>query len=118
MAPQATNWARNIEFAAAELRLPASVEELQEIVAASDRVRALGSAHSFNRIADTSGVLVSTSSLPPVLDIAPDRITPRLGDSAFPPGGMSGGSTGQKNPCAASAAATISARRSSECSPI
>jgi xanthine dehydrogenase YagR molybdenum-binding subunit len=28
------------------------------------------------------------------LDIAPERITPRLGDSAFPSGGMSGGSTG------------------------
>jgi xanthine dehydrogenase YagR molybdenum-binding subunit len=27
------------------------------------------------------------------LDITPDRITPRLGDSTFPPGGMSGGST-------------------------
>jgi xanthine dehydrogenase YagR molybdenum-binding subunit len=27
------------------------------------------------------------------LDIPPDRITPRLGDSALPPGGMSGGST-------------------------
>ncbi|GAB2844614.1 xanthine dehydrogenase family protein molybdopterin-binding subunit [Actinoallomurus bryophytorum] len=28
------------------------------------------------------------------LDIPQDRITPRLGDSALPPGGMSGGSTG------------------------
>src|SRR5262249_45425649 len=27
------------------------------------------------------------------LDIAQDRVTPRLGDSALPPGGMSGGST-------------------------
>ena len=27
------------------------------------------------------------------LDISPDRITPRLGDSALPPGGLSGGST-------------------------
>ncbi|HET6501145.1 MAG TPA: xanthine dehydrogenase family protein molybdopterin-binding subunit [Amycolatopsis sp.] len=27
------------------------------------------------------------------LDIAPDRVTPRLGDSALPPGGLSGGST-------------------------
>lgn len=27
------------------------------------------------------------------LDITPDRVTPRLGDSALPPGGMSGGST-------------------------
>jgi xanthine dehydrogenase YagR molybdenum-binding subunit len=28
------------------------------------------------------------------LDIAPEKVTPRLGDSALPPGGMSGGSTG------------------------
>jgi xanthine dehydrogenase YagR molybdenum-binding subunit len=28
------------------------------------------------------------------LDISPERVTPRLGDSALPPGGMSGGSTG------------------------
>ncbi|GAB2733309.1 xanthine dehydrogenase family protein molybdopterin-binding subunit [Salinifilum aidingensis] len=28
------------------------------------------------------------------LDIAPERIAPQLGDSALPPGGMSGGSTG------------------------
>jgi xanthine dehydrogenase YagR molybdenum-binding subunit len=27
------------------------------------------------------------------LDISPERVTPRLGDSALPPGGMSGGST-------------------------
>jgi xanthine dehydrogenase YagR molybdenum-binding subunit len=27
------------------------------------------------------------------LDIAPEKVTPRLGDSALPPGGMSGGST-------------------------
>ncbi|MDT7628114.1 MAG: xanthine dehydrogenase YagR molybdenum-binding subunit, partial [Pseudonocardiales bacterium] len=27
------------------------------------------------------------------LDIAPERVTPRLGDSALPPGGLSGGST-------------------------
>ncbi|HEY3610981.1 MAG TPA: xanthine dehydrogenase family protein molybdopterin-binding subunit [Pseudonocardiaceae bacterium] len=28
------------------------------------------------------------------LDISPAKVTPRLGDSAFPPGGMSGGSSG------------------------
>ena len=28
------------------------------------------------------------------LDISPEKVTPRLGDSALPPGGMSGGSTG------------------------
>jgi xanthine dehydrogenase YagR molybdenum-binding subunit len=28
------------------------------------------------------------------LDVSPERVTPRLGDSTLPPGGMSGGSTG------------------------
>jgi xylitol oxidase len=78
MAAQPVNWARNIEFSAAELRLPASVEELQEIVAASPRTRVLGSGHSFNRIADTTGVLVSTTSLPPVVEVAPDRSVVRV----------------------------------------
>jgi xylitol oxidase len=72
------NWARNVAFAAAELRQPASVEELQEIVAASDRVRTLGSAHSFNRIADTTGLLVSATSLPPVVEVVPDRSVVRV----------------------------------------
>jgi xylitol oxidase len=78
MAVQPVNWARNIEFSAAELRLPASVEELQEIVAASTRTRVLGSGHSFNRIADTSGVLVSTTSLPPVVEVVADRSVVRV----------------------------------------
>jgi alditol oxidase len=78
MAAQPVNWARNIEFSAAELRLPASVEELQEIVAASTRTRVLGSGHSFNRIADTSGVLVSTTSLPPVVEVVADRSVVRV----------------------------------------
>jgi xylitol oxidase len=78
MAGQPTNWAGNIEFSAAELRVPASVAELQEIVAGAGRVRALGSGHSFNRIADTGGVLVSTSGLPPVIDISPERSVVRV----------------------------------------
>ena len=71
MSGQPSNWARNIVFGAKELRTPSSVGELQEIVRGSDRVRALGSGHSFNRVADTTGVLVATSSLPPVVEIAP-----------------------------------------------
>jgi xylitol oxidase len=78
MAGQPVNWARNIEFSAAELRVPASVTELQELIRDTDRVRALGSGHSFNRIADTSGVLVSTTGLPPVIDISPERSLVRV----------------------------------------
>ena len=62
-----TNWARNVTYGARELVRPGSVAELQEVVAASvvagDRVRALGSRHSFSTVADTDGVHVSTRGL-------------------------------------------------------
>ena len=76
---QPVNWARNVVFGSKELRSPSSVAELQQIVRGSDRVRALGSAHSFNRIADTTGVLVSTSSLPPLVEVLPDGTAVRVG---------------------------------------
>lgn len=68
----ATNWAGNITYAASELREPESVEELAEIVATAPSVRALGSRHSFNRIADTAGIQISTASLPDSFTINED----------------------------------------------
>jgi xylitol oxidase len=65
----AKNWAGNITYTASELREPTSVEELAGIVAAAPAVRALGSRHSFNRIADTTGVLVSVAGLPGDVEI-------------------------------------------------
>lgn len=59
------NWAGNVEFRAARVHRPSSVEELGEIVAGARRVRVLGTGHSFNRIADTDADLVLTSALPP-----------------------------------------------------
>ena len=78
MSGQPANWARNVVFGARDLRAPSSVTELQEIVRGGDQVRALGSGHSFNRIADTTGVLVSTSSLPPVIEILPGGSTVKV----------------------------------------
>jgi xylitol oxidase len=45
------------------------VDELQTLVAGHDRVKALGTRHSFTDIADTDGVLVSLEDLPPTLRI-------------------------------------------------
>ena len=42
------NWSENIRFASAPVHEPRSVEELQEIVRASSKVRVLGARHSFN----------------------------------------------------------------------
>jgi alditol oxidase len=69
------NWAGNIEFGAARVHRPGAVEELQGVVAAADRVRVVGSGHSFNRIADTDGDLVRVDGLPGSLVVDPESST-------------------------------------------
>ena len=73
-----TNWAGNITFGARRLHRPAALPELQEIVRAGGPLRVLGSGHSFNRMADTTGDLVSLISMPRVVEIAADRRTVRV----------------------------------------
>jgi alditol oxidase len=63
------NWAGNVDFAAARYCRPSTLDELRELVAGSERVRALGTGHSFNRIADTTGTLVSVADLPTVIEV-------------------------------------------------
>jgi xylitol oxidase len=72
------NWAGNITFSAQDLQRPRSVEELQELVGGSERVRVLGTGHSFNRIADTVDTLVSVLDLPKTIEIAADRRSVRV----------------------------------------
>ncbi|GAA3761548.1 xylitol oxidase [Spinactinospora alkalitolerans] len=79
MAAHATNWAGNVEFAARSLHSPASIAELREVVAGNDRVRALGTGHSFNRIADTTGALVTLDRMPAVAEVDADRASARVG---------------------------------------
>jgi xylitol oxidase len=70
-----TNWAGNVTFHAARTHCPASVEELQHLVAGTDRIRALGTGHSFSPIADTSADLVSLAGLPQVRHLDPTAST-------------------------------------------
>jgi xylitol oxidase len=70
-----TNWAGNIRFGAARVHRPGTLDELRSVVAASDRVRALGSAHSFSPVADTTADLVSVAGLPARVDVSADRTT-------------------------------------------
>lgn len=69
------NWAGNLRYAAAEVREPATVPELQDLVAGASRLRALGSRHSFNRIADTKDVLVSLEHLAPAIEVDAANMT-------------------------------------------
>jgi xylitol oxidase len=67
------NWAGNVTYAAARLHRPTSVEQVQDLVARSRRIRALGSGHSFSRVADTDGDLVTLAGLPARVEVAGDR---------------------------------------------
>lgn len=58
-----TNWSRNYTFNAARVYEPESVAEVQTIVAAERHVRALGTRHCFNGLADSPGAQISTRRL-------------------------------------------------------
>ncbi|KXK63102.1 FAD-binding protein [Micromonospora rosaria] len=73
--PRARNWGGNVTFAAARLHRPRTLDELRRIVAASRRIRALGSGHSFSAVADTTGDLVRLDRLPHTVDVDPDSST-------------------------------------------
>ena len=63
------NWSEHVEFSAASFAEPGTLGDLQALVASSDRIRALGTAHSFNDIADTTGIHVSVAGLPRGIEI-------------------------------------------------
>lgn len=68
-----TNWGGNFAYRARQVLRPTSVDELRRLVAAhtgaGERLRALGTRHSFSRVADTEGDLVSLADLPPLVEL-------------------------------------------------
>ncbi len=74
-----TNWAGNHAYAARGLVRPGSLDELQETVAAADRIRPLGSRHSFSDLTDTTGLLVDLSGLPTEVTVDEDARTVAVG---------------------------------------
>src|SRR5918912_267099 len=69
-----TNWAGSYAYRARELHRPATVEELQEIVAGAPSTRVLGSRHTFSDIADTDE-LVSLDALPPDVEVGDGTVS-------------------------------------------
>ncbi|MEV4312526.1 D-arabinono-1,4-lactone oxidase [Actinocrispum sp. NPDC049592] len=68
------NWARNVTYRAKTIHRPTEVGHLQELVARTPRIRALGTRHAFNKIADTTEDLVSVAGLPQVMEIENGRV--------------------------------------------
>lgn len=73
-----TNWAANLTFSAARVQRPTGIDQLRAIVAGARHVKALGSGHSFNDIADTDGDLVDLTALPADADIDTAAATVRV----------------------------------------
>ncbi|KUG59911.1 FAD-binding protein [Nesterenkonia jeotgali] len=61
-----SNWAGNLTYSSTRLERPRSIDELAQLVAESDQVKALGSRHSFSSVADTTGTLITLTEMPRV----------------------------------------------------
>lgn len=69
------NWAGNYTYRAARIHQPETVEQIQELVARSPKLKPLGTRHSFNDIADSPGDLISMERFDKILELDPTRRT-------------------------------------------
>ena len=74
-----TNWAGSYRYRAGVVHRPESLDQVREVVAGADRVRALGSRHSFSDIAD-SVELLSLDRMP--AEVVVDRAAGTVSFSA------------------------------------
>jgi xylitol oxidase len=81
-----TNWAGNVVFSTERLAAPRSIGELRDVVVGAERAHVLGTGHSFSRIADTTGTLISLRDMPSVFEVGSGSVRVdagvRLGDLA------------------------------------
>ena len=75
------NWSGNYQYTARELVTARTVDDVRRALAAGGRVRALGTRHTFNDLADNGATLVSVAGLPadPVIDPASGTVTAGAG---------------------------------------
>ena len=69
------NWAGNYVYQAGQIIEPDSVEQIQEAVRHGTKIKALGTRHSFNDIADSPGNLISLRKLNKILELDPEHRT-------------------------------------------
>ena len=57
------NWAGNLKYSTGNVHYPKTLEEVQEVVKKCDKLKALGSRHSFNKIADSDENQISLKEM-------------------------------------------------------
>jgi alditol oxidase len=75
MTEKQLNWAGNVEYRATNWHTPTTVEEIQDIVRNSKKIKGLGSRHSFNQIADSDDTIISLQNLNQIIEIDSDKQT-------------------------------------------
>ncbi len=73
------NWAKSFSYGARRYEEPRTLEELQAIIRQSDRLKPLGSRHSFSKVADTEGTLVSMQHFAEIGEVDPKLMTVTVG---------------------------------------
>ncbi|HEY1767028.1 MAG TPA: D-arabinono-1,4-lactone oxidase [Terracidiphilus sp.] len=58
-----TNWSGNLTYSTSNLQTPGTLDDLRQLIKSSTKLRALGSRHSFNAIADSKYEQVSLARL-------------------------------------------------------
>ena len=83
MTAELRNWSGTYRFTARAVIDARSADDVRRAVAAGGRVRAIGTRHSFNDLADNGAALVSVTAIPPdpVIDVAARTVTAGAGMS-------------------------------------
>jgi xylitol oxidase len=70
------NWAGNLTYSTDKLFEPGTVEDVQQVVRSNAKLRALGTRHSFNRIADSTAAQISLKRLDRIeIDAQAQKVT-------------------------------------------
>jgi len=72
------NWAGTVTFQDSSAEYPETLDSLKQAISSSSRVRARGSAHCFNDIADTSAASINLEKMPQEIQINKDSQTVRV----------------------------------------
>ena len=72
------SWSGTVDYGPGELYAPTSMEQLQDLVARTPRIRALGTRHSFSTVAASDADLVSLHAMPADMDFDTDACTVRV----------------------------------------
>jgi len=67
------NWSKNVDFNDRAYLQPESLAELQELIRTNQKIRARGTAHCFNEIANTSSYAINLAKMPKTITVDPEK---------------------------------------------